>query len=209
LILDSLSVAGDATAPTDRLTHGPAMAETLFNGLATTLDKDPATSVRVLPVDVYGNNPTTSAFDVALGIYRAVEKGAQIINLSMGTDGDSPVLHEVIANSQAQGVVFFAAAGNEPVNTPTYPAAYPGVVAVTAVDRSGNIASYANYGSFVQAGGPGTVPVTLNNQTYLVSGTSPSTAYVSGVAAGLAEKTGRSPSQVAQAIPSLMPVKKP
>jgi len=38
---------------------------------------------------------------------------------------------------------------NEPVTTPTYPAAYPGVVAVTATDSTGQIASYANRGSFV------------------------------------------------------------
>jgi subtilisin family serine protease len=137
-----------------------------------------------------------------------VERGAKIINLSLGSEADSPFLHEVITSSYKQGVIFFASPGNEPVTTATYPAAYPEVTAVTALDGAGNIADYANRGDFIKAAGPGTVFVTFNNQTYMVTGTSAATAYVSGVAAAAAERTGKPLSQIQQAIPTLMPVKK-
>jgi hypothetical protein len=207
-IMDPISVTGGGTASPDSPTHGTAMSETILNGLADIIDKSGSSSVRILPVDVYGSSSTTSTFDVAAGIYKAVEAGAKIINLSLGSDGDSSLLHDIITSSHNQGVIFFAAAGNEPVTSPTYPAAYPEATAVTAVDRTGNIASYANRGSFVEAGGPGTVLVTFNNVTYIISGTSASTAYVSGVAAGMAEKTGKPLTQIEKVIPTLMPVRK-
>jgi len=147
--------------------------------------------VRILPVDVYGNSPSTSTFDVAMGIYKAVNNGAQIINLSLGSDGSSPFLAQMIQSSHDQGVLFFAAAGNEPVATPTYPAAYPEVIAVTAGTRQGVIAPYANYGSFVDVIAPGQAIVNFNGQSWLVTGTSASTAYASGAAAALLEKDGK------------------
>ena len=95
--------------------------------------------MRILPVDVYGNNPSTSSFDVAAGIAKAIAAGAKVINLSLGSDGDSWILHEAIKNAASQNIPVFAAAGNEPVTTPVYPAAYAESIAVTARDRDGNI----------------------------------------------------------------------
>jgi thermitase len=105
--------------------------------------------------------------------------------LSLGGTADSAVLDNVIQQALAQGVMVFAAAGNQPVNTPTYPAAIPGVNAVTALGSPGELASYANYGSFVDMALPGTSVVYFGNQAYMVQGTSASTAYATGVAAGV------------------------
>ena len=58
----------------------------------------------------------------------------------------------------------FAAAGNQPVSTPTYPAAIPGVNAVTALGAPGQLASYANFGSFVEMALPGASVVFLGDQ---------------------------------------------
>jgi hypothetical protein len=58
------------------------------------------------------------------------------------------------------------------------------VNAVTALGQPGQLASYANYGSFVEMALPGSSIVYLGNQAYVVQGTSPATAYASGVAAG-------------------------
>jgi hypothetical protein len=88
-------------------------------------------------------------------------------------------------------VLFFAAAGNEPVTTPMYPAAYSDVIAVTAINRDGGIAPWANYGSFVDIGAPGSSIVSFGGQAYLVTGTSTSTAIASGIAAGSAQFTGK------------------
>jgi subtilisin family serine protease len=90
--------------------------------------------------------------------------------------------------------VFIAAAGNQPVTTPFYPAASPDVLAVTAIDN-GQLASYANRGPFVSLGAPGTSIVYYQGQPWIVQGTSASTAYVTGVAAGNMDTTHNSASQ--------------
>ena len=129
------------------------MAETILDALQSKTGG--STSVQILPVDVYGNSETTSTFDVANGIVQAVNNGANIINLSLGGTSDSPILHNTITQVSQQGIPIYAAAGNDPVTTPTYPAAYPEVIAVTATDSTGNIASYANRGSFIDMTAPG------------------------------------------------------
>ncbi len=183
-LLPALSVAGQASLPTDQPTHGTGMAETILAGIAQTPSAADGTPVRILPVDVYGGSETTSTFDVAKGIADAISGGASIINLSLGGPDDSPLLHEVITSGYNQGVVFLAAAGNAPVSTPTYPAAYPEVVGVTAT-QGGQIASYANFGNFITAAAPGTSLIPYQDQTYVVVGTSTATAYVSAAAAVL------------------------
>jgi hypothetical protein len=97
----------------------------------------------------------------------------------------------------------FAAAGNTHVTTPTQPAANPNVYAVTA-GLNGQVASWANYGSFVDILGPGTSYATINGQTWVVTGTSSAAAYTSGKTAGLADSTGVSPTSAATTIQTSM-----
>ncbi len=206
-LLPALSVAGEAS-PSDTLpTHGTSMLETILRGLAQLPSPTDGTPVRILPVDVYGNAATTSTYDVAKGIYEAINGGAQIINLSLGSPGDSQFLHNIIKQGYDQGVLFVAAAGNVSTDAPTYPAAYTEVLAVTAGDRQGNIASYANYGSFVDAVGPSSTIVYFNGKAYFVTGTSASTAYISGLAAALANSTGKKPTEIVPQIIAVYGVK--
>ncbi len=199
----AISVAGPNQIPATTLTHGTAMAETIVDGVAaksssgttatgssgptTPVSTTKTSSVQILPVDVYGNNETTTTFDVAHGIQTAIDNGATMLSMSLGSTGSSQVLQNVISQAAQLGIPMFAAAGNEPVTTPTYPAAYPGVIAVTASDSSGGIASYANRGSFVQMIAPGDNVVPFDGQNYLVEGTSTSTAIAAGMAAGMAD----------------------
>jgi hypothetical protein len=163
--------------------HGTSMVETLMNALADSNGQGEGTGVRILPINVYGNGETTSTYEVTLGVYAAVRNGARVVNLSLGGDGDSALLDDLIAQATQRGVVFFAAAGNTPTTAPTYPAANPLVYAVTASNSAGQIAPYANYGSFVDLIAPGTSYMNYGGTTYRVTGTSPATAYVSGVMA--------------------------
>jgi hypothetical protein len=192
-VLPQLTVMDGTTTPsTTTPTHGTGMAQNILSAIANTLKNSgggtsvqtsgESTSVKILPVDVYGSNPTTTSYDVANGIILAVNNGANLINLSLGSSADSAVLDSVVQQEEANNVEFFAAAGNEPVNTPTYPAAIAGVNAVTAV-QSGQLASYANYGSFIDMALPGTGVIYLGNQPWVMQGTSVSTAYATGVAA--------------------------
>jgi hypothetical protein len=93
-------------------------------------------------------------------------------------------LDSVIQQALASGVVIFAAAGNTPVNTPTYPAAIPGVNDVTALSQPGQFASYANFSPQVDLALPGASVVYIGSQAFIVQGTSPATAYATGIAAG-------------------------
>ena len=156
-------------------------------------------------MDVYGSSATTTSWNVALGIQAAVNGGATVLNLSLGSSGDSSVLDTMVQQAINDGIQIFAAAGNQPVATPTYPAADPGVMAVTAVDR-GLIASYANYGNFVDFGAPGNSVVYLGNQPWLVQGTSVSTAYMTGLAAGTKTATGQSWTQIENSLKQNFPV---
>jgi hypothetical protein len=191
-LLKPLSVAGDAQPDPNNPTHGTSMAETILRSLAS-ITKG-SSSVQILPVDVYGPNANTSTFDVANGIAQAVNSGANPINLSLGSSGDSPFLHSVIQDASSKNIVFIGAAGNQPVTTPFYPAAYPEVMAVTAIDQ-GQIASYANRGSFVSLGAPGTSVIYFGNQPWYVTGTSASSAFISGIVSGYMESTHNTPSQ--------------
>jgi thermitase len=192
-LLKAISVAGDAQLDPNNPTHGTSMAETILGSLAT-MTKG-SSSVQILPVDVYGPNVSTTTFDVANGIAQAVNGGANPINLSLGSAGNSPFLDSVIQDASSKNIVFIAAAGNTPVTTPFYPAAYSGVMAVTAIDQ-GQLASYANRGSFVSLGAPGTSLIYFGSQPYYVTGTSASAAFISGVAAGYMDSTHNSASQM-------------
>lgn len=192
-LLKQVSVAGDVQLTTDSPTHGTSMAETLLRSLQSITQG--STSVQILPVNVYpgggSGDASTSTFDVANGIVAAVNGGAKVINLSLGSSSDSPFLQSVIQEVSKLNVAMFAAAGNEPVSTPFYPAAYPEVKAVTALDN-GTLAPYANRGSFVSLAAPGSSVVAFGDSAFGVQGTSVSSAYTSGLAAGYLETSGAS-----------------
>lgn len=179
--ITSNQVSPDDSAAAGTPTHATGMAQDILYSMAQASGGH--TSAQILPVDVYGSNPTTTSWDVALGIQAAVDKGANVLNLSLGSPGDSAVLDSVVAQAEASGVLIFAAAGNQPVSTPNYPAAIPGVNAVTAVQQ-GQLAPYADFGSFVDMALPGTSVIYAGNQPWMVEGTSVSTAFATGVAAG-------------------------
>ena len=204
-LLKQISVAGEAQLDPNNPSHGTSMAETMLRSISA-MTKG-SSSVQILPVDVYGAGGNSSTFSVADGIVQAVNNGANPINLSLGSGGDSSFLHEVIQDASAKNIVFIGAAGNEPVTTPFYPAAYPEVLAVTAVEQ-GQIASYANRGSFVSLGAPGTSVVYYNGQPYYVTGTSASAAFTSGIAAGYLDATHNSTTQMQSFLRSNFGLKK-
>ena len=208
-LLPGVSATGTTAAPSDQLSHGTAMAETILQGLALTPQDAQGSKVRILPIDVYGSSGTTTTFDVARGLNLAAGAGPKVINLSLGSDADSPLLHEIIQELAKRGTLIVAAPGNEPVTTPVYPAAYPEVLAPTAGDRNGNVASYANRGTFVDMMVPGTSVVHYNDQTYLGTGTSFSAALTSGLAAGYVASSGKSPTDVAAELRQKYPFKPP
>jgi Subtilase family/Fervidolysin N-terminal prodomain len=198
-VLDRLSVAGAANSDPNSPTHATGMFENIMRAGAAA--SRGSSSFQVLSVDIYGPNATTSTFDLANGIAQAVNNNPSpsIINLSLGSPNDSPILHDLIRQVTQKGIPVFAAAGNDGTSELFYPAAYPEVTSVTAGSQ-GKIAGYANYGPTVDLMAPGSGVIQFGNNTYLVSGTSTSTAFVSGMAAATAAGNRISASQVAQAL---------
>jgi thermitase len=205
-LLPSLRTQPEVPQDASNLNHGTSMAETILHGLSLSLPDGGETPVRILPVDVYGASPNTTTFDVVSGVYKALNAGANVINMSLGGGDESPFLHSLIEDAHRQGVIFVGAAGNQPTTNPTFPAAYPEVIAVTAGDRKGNIAPYANRGDFVDVIAPGTSIVDFNGETYLVTGTSASTAYISGAVAA-ARASGKSAQEAEALIRKGLPAK--
>jgi serine protease len=80
---------------------------------------------------------------------------ADVINLSLGGGGFSQTAQDVFSAARVQGLIVVAAAGNESTTVPTYPAAYDGVVSVSAVDINGNLAWYSNTGPTIDVAAPG------------------------------------------------------
>jgi thermitase len=196
-LLKPLSVTGDANTSGSDPTHGTAMAYTILAAMARA--SSGGTSAQILPVNVYAAGESTTSWNVALGIQAAVDNGATVLNLSLGSAGDSSVLDSVIQQAIAAGIPVFAAAGNQPLGMPTYPAADSGVIAVTAT-QGGQLAPYANFGGFVSLALPGTGVFYLGGKAYLVQGTSVSTATATGIAAGNRSSSSASWQQIEAAM---------
>ncbi|MDK1473503.1 type VII secretion-associated serine protease mycosin [Streptomyces sp. 549] len=128
---------------------------------------------------------------LAEGIRWAADQGADVINLSLGDDSASahpdPREDAAVRYALRKGAVVVASAGNggEDGDRASYPAAYPGVIAVTAVDRYGARASFSTRRWYATLSAPGKdVVIADPDGTYYSGwGTSAAAAMVSGVAA--------------------------
>lgn len=145
-----------------------------------------APDARLLIARVLDSDGRGSLLRVAAGVRWAVQRGARVINLSLGSLGHSVALDRALAEAEAAGVVVVASAGNwggfEPVE---FPASSSHVMAVAAVDASRAPAEFTSRGSFVALSAPGVgVRSTYPGDAYLVwSGTSMAAPFVAGTAA--------------------------
>lgn len=139
---------------------------------------------KIMPVKAMGSKGYGTTSDIAKGIYWAVDHGAKVINLSLGNYQPSRVLKEAIDYAYNKDVVLVAAAGNDHTRQPTYPASYPEVMAVSAVDQDGKLAEFSNHGTYVDVAAPGVyIPSTYFKKQYAaLSGTSMASPHVAGLA---------------------------
>ncbi|GGY24057.1 type VII secretion-associated serine protease mycosin [Streptomyces tanashiensis] len=158
-----------------------------------------APDVRILPVRVILESTDTSrdkarksrGTALAEGIRWAADHGADVINLSLGDDSKSahPDAGEdaAVQYALAKGVSVVASAGNggEKGDHISYPAAYPGVIAVAAVDRYGTHASFSTRRWYATVSAPGDdiVIADPDRRYYEGWGTSAAAAFVSGAVA--------------------------
>jgi hypothetical protein len=156
-VVGQLDALDPERALSDRTGHGTQMA-LIASGLVRPAGAPSATSnegVPVLAIRTFDDNGYASNFSVMNSIAYAADRGARAVSLSWGTDTDSDFLRRAVVAARSKGMVVVASAGNVPHGRPVYPAAYPGVVAVSAMNENGSLWEKSNYGDMVFAAAPG------------------------------------------------------
>jgi subtilisin family serine protease len=208
--------------------HGTWMASLIAGhghdgGLSGVIGTAPAArilSIRVIPDRAdphYGKyereQETVIQQSLANGIKYAVTHGAKVISMSIGYSAPSVTVRSELQNAYDHGVVVIASAGNSGAPRSSragkppesFPADYPGVISVSAVNAGGAVAAFSSANLSVKVAAPGVwVPAQgRDGQYWLVSGTSPACALVAGVAALIKSKYPRlAPDLVARALTS-------
>ncbi|WP_313800946.1 S8 family peptidase [Cytobacillus sp.] len=151
-------------------------------------------NVSILPIDVFDRGYGAYDYAIADGILHAVEKGAKVINMSLGGPMKSPVIEEAIKKALEKNITIVAAAGNDGADIASYPAAYEGVISVGSINSEKKLSDFSSYGPSVDVVAPGDeVYSTLydyekKSSFVKMSGTSMASPMVAGVASLLLSK---------------------
>ncbi len=173
---------------TDTYGHGTHVAGTIAgenNNFGVT---GIAYDAKIMPVKVLGNDGSGTYSAIAEGIRYAVDRGANVINLSLGGDYPNSTLESAIEYADSKNVTVVMAAGNNGDSVPAYPARYANKhgIAVGAVDKNKNMASYSNRAgsdtiSYVTAPGSSVYSTVPGDKYATYSGTSMASPHVAGL----------------------------
>ena len=218
-ILSGTDYVAPGTSANDENGHGTHVAgiiAALYNNSRGIAGMAPR--AKVLPVRVLDRNGSGTSANVAKGIIYAADRGAKVINLSLGSGQSSSAMQSAVAYAISKNVLVVAAAGNRGcglLGAPTeYPAAYPGVVGVAAVTQSLKRASFSSCGSWVDVAAPGQgiISTMIRSSVGLgcsssadyctLNGTSFSTPYVAAAGALAIAERGWSQATVASRLQS-------
>ena len=187
-VADTFDALGSKDGPH---AHGTAVAGVIAARVRLT---GSAPEVRILAIRAFGaaaGGAESTSYVILRSLDYAVAHGAQIVNMSFAGPQDALVARAVAA-AAARDVVLVAAAGNAgPKSPPLYPAANPDVIAVSGIDAGERPMAVSNRGSYIALAAPGAdllVPVP-DGKYQLMSGTSFSAAFVSGIAALVLERS--------------------
>lgn len=170
--------------------HGTAVASLIGGADATAPGVAP--SAELISIRISDDAGQADSFAMAAGILAAVDEGVDLINISMGTAVDNPLIAEAVAYANDHEVLIVASSGNSEGADATYPAAYPSVISVGAVDARGEHLDFSNYGQYLSLTAPGYAVNAAwpgNTQTRL-SGTSASAPIVTGAIAATMSNGG-------------------
>ena len=194
--------------PNDDNSHGTHVAGIAAaesnNGIGIT---GIAWNAKIMPVKMLQSSGQGSSSDLASAIIYASDNGATVINMSLGSYGESLTVKAALENAYAY-TVLVAAAGNDgykvdppyppwPPYAPMFPACYPFVIGVEATTQDGKIARFSNFdpsgpivaaNNFghnyeIKAPGVSIYSASPNGNYKQLSGTSMSSPIVSGAVA--------------------------
>lgn len=113
-----------------------------------------APDAMILPIKVLDSEGNTNNFIVGQAIYYAIDQGADVINVSIGSTYASDIVEDAIDEAHALGIIVVAAAGNTAnfvdqavANLPEYPAMFDTVLSVGSVDASDIKSAFSNFAS--------------------------------------------------------------
>ncbi|RYD37993.1 MAG: hypothetical protein EOP85_17235, partial [Verrucomicrobiaceae bacterium] len=171
--------------------HGTAVASLIASN-------DPAApgvapGAEIISIRVSDESGKADSLELSAGILAAIDAGAQLINISMGTSENNPLIEEAVLYAHDRNVLIIAASGNSEQADACYPAAYPSVISVGAVDARGEHLDFSNYGTYLSLTAPGyAVNTAWPGKRYAsISGTSASAPIVTGaIAATMSDGRG-------------------
>lgn len=156
-----------------------------------------APDVELYAVKVMDSTGEGQLTDIIEGVEWAILNDMDIINLSLGTDGNSKTFENIINIAYENGILVVAASGNDSTRMENgyeapvlYPAAYDNVIAVSAIDSNKNISNFASVGPEIDVTAPGVniVSTYTGGRFAQANGTSQAAPHITGLLALLKEQ---------------------
>ena len=179
----------------DSYGHGTYVAQVLC-GIGDCGVKGVSQKAALIPLRCFSNEKSNISY-IIQAIYDAVDiYHCDIINMSFGMESESVLLHEAIQYAYESGVIMVAAAGNVTENaeqgTIFYPAAFPEVIGVGAINHELMVSAFSQQTTAVSvcAPGEGLIMISPSGSPIMQSGTSFAAPFVTGEIALLKQLDG-------------------
>jgi len=183
--------------------HGTSVASLIAGNHPNLMGVAPGADL--ISIRVADQNGSSSSFLLAQGIMEASLNGAQIINISMGSNHNSPIINNAIQFAIENGAVIVASPGNDGLSEAASPARHPDVISVGAVDALGQHLNFSHTDENLSASAPG-LQITAaypGDKITEFSGTSASAPFFSGAIAAVMSESN-SPISAQEAVDILL-----
>lgn len=178
-VLPGYNIETNGSDVTDEIGHG-----TFVSGLIALGAKKSNTAI--LPIKLSNQEVNIPVSASVEAIYKAIELGADVINMSYGSPSPSETEYDALVEAYYEhGIVLVAASGNSGDETYHYPASYPEVISVGATNSADEITDFSTYGDAMDIVAPGQDIISASNENtndyFIGDGTSYSTPLVSSL----------------------------